>query len=439
MQTVLELRDHADAKLFAGAYPEALHAYALLVQLQPNDLDARLRVADTLLAMQEVPAAAYVYTSLARHAANAGYPFRALIALKILEALEPEFGKQLALFAKLYCKDSTKLGPSVRLSLADSSFSVPGELKLDTPPPLEELLPAAAKIACSTERIAAYPEKLTPIPLFSLLPEDAFANVLGALKLVRKRPDEVILAQGEAGTAFYILARGAVKVVRTDDEGVEHELARLHGGSIFGEMALVSAQPRSATVVATDDCDLFEFDRSALQAAASEVGAVAKALDNFTRERLLNNLLATSRLFKPLTRKQRLDLVRRFTAHDVAAGTHVIQEGQPGQGLFVLLSGEVDVSKRDGGEKVLLATLKPGAVFGEIALLHDEPTSATVTAGVNSTVLFLSRELFQRLLDAVDEIREYIEELGDERLMDTRIVLTSDDVDELDLDDLILV
>ena len=109
MQTVLELREHADAKLFAGEYPAALHAYAVLVQLQPNDLDARLRLADTLLAMGEVQAAAFVYTQLARHAANAGYPLRALVMLKILEALEPELGKLLASFAKLYAKGSERL------------------------------------------------------------------------------------------------------------------------------------------------------------------------------------------------------------------------------------------------------------------------------------------------------------------------------------------
>ena len=64
METVQQLRDHADAHLFKGEHLPALHAYSVLVQLHPNDLDARLRVADTLLAMGEVQAAAYVYTIL---------------------------------------------------------------------------------------------------------------------------------------------------------------------------------------------------------------------------------------------------------------------------------------------------------------------------------------------------------------------------------------
>lgn len=439
MQTVLELRAHADQKLFAGEHLHALHAYALLVQLQPNDLEARLRVGDTLLAMGEVQGAAFVYTTLARHAANAGHPLVALIALKILEALEPELGKLLASFAKLYGKDSDKLGRAARLSLADASYSLPPELRLDDPPPPEQLLPAAVKIAISLERIAAYPDKLSPIPLFSELPVEAFARVLSALKLVRTRPGETVLAQGAEGTSFFVLARGTVRVVRTDEQGTPHELAKLHDGAIFGEMALVSAQPRTASVIAQSDCDLFEFDREALAAASNEVGMIATALDKFTRERLIQNVLATSPFFRPLERAQRVDLLRRFKAVDVASGTTIIREGEPGRGLYLLLSGEADVWKKDGEQKVLLATLKPGDIFGEISLLNDEPTTATVSAGIASTVLVLEGEVFRKLVGAIDAIREYVESLGDERLLDQRLSLESTDVDELDEDDLVMI
>ncbi|MBX3247797.1 MAG: cyclic nucleotide-binding domain-containing protein [Myxococcales bacterium] len=438
MQTVLELRAHADQKLFAAEYPAALHAYALLVRLQPNDLEARLRVADTLLAMGEVQAAALVYTALARHAANAGHPLVALVALKILEALDPEAGL-LASFAKLYGKESPRLGRGVRLSLASMGLELPADLDVTQTPPLEQLLPAAAKIAVSMDTIAAYPEKLPPIPIFSELPADAFARVLAALKLVRTRPGDAVLKQGDVGTSFFVIVRGTVRVVRADETGADHELARLHDGSIFGEMALVSAQPRTASVYAAQDCDLLEFDRDALAAASAEVTTLAAALDKFTRERLIQNVLATSPLFRPLEREQRVDLLRRFSAHDVAAGTHVIREGEPGRGLFLLLAGEVDVWKRDGDEKVMLATLKPGDVFGEISLLNDEPTTATVTAGVASTVLFLDRALFRRLVDAIDAIRDYVENLGDERLLDQRLTLDAANLEELDEDDLVMI
>jgi len=439
MQNCRELRAHADQRLFARDFPGALHGYAALVALQPQDLDARLRVADTLLALGEAQRAAVVYTALARHAANGGYPLRALVALRVLVALEPQLASLLAPVAQLYALGSPRLGRAVRLSPGDPDALLPPTLSFATLPPLPDLVAYAEKIASNLDPIGAYPEFLPAIPLFSELPAESFAAVLDAVKLVRTRPGETVLAEGEPGQSFYVLARGTVRVTKKDISGGVVPLATLHDGAIFGEMALVSASPRSATVTAETDCDLLEFDRDALARVARDAGTIARALDKFTRERLLNNLLATSALFKPLDRKQRLDLVRRFTAHDVEQGVELIREAQPGRGLFVLLSGELDVSKLDGGDRVLLATLHPGEVFGEISLLQQAPTTATVTAARASTVLFLASEIFERLLEVVPEIRAYIESLSEERMMDTRIVLDASreeiaiDLDESEL------
>jgi CRP-like cAMP-binding protein len=439
MPTLRDIRAHADRCLLANEPLSALHAYCAIVQLQPVDLDARLRIADSLLALGEVQRAAVVYTALARHATHAGYPLRALVALKVLTALEPQLASLLAPLAELYSVESKRLGRGVRIAPGDPDQEAPATLDLSRAIPLEQLAPHAEKVGSDTSNIP-YPDKLPPIPLFSELRAEAFGAILQALKLRRVRPGEVVIAEGEPGHSFFVIARGEVKVAKQLAQGGETVLAALHEGAIFGEMALVSAAPRSATVTAVADTDLLEFDRDALQAAARDVATLAAALDKFTRERLLSNLLQTSPLFRPLDRKQRLDLVRRFTAHDVAAGVQIIGEGQPARGLFVLLAGEVDVSKRDGATKVLLASLKPGDVFGEISLLNDEPATATVTAARQSTVLFLARDIFQRLCAAFPEIREYVSTLGEERAMDTRLLMEAGaDVEELADDDLVLV
>jgi CRP-like cAMP-binding protein len=423
MKSLADLRAYADARLLSGEFAAALHAYAALVRLDPTELSVRLRLGDALLALGRPQEAALVYAALARHATHAGHPLHALLAMKILEALDPQLGALLGGLAKLYAQGSPKLGPAVRLSLGLGDGPLPPGFAPSERPNVDELVPVAAQIGASYEGVAAYAERVPPIPLFSQLPEGAFAAVLAALKLVRARPGDAILRQGEPGQAFYVLARGTVRVLREGEGAPALTLATLHSGSIFGEMALVSAQPRTATVVAVTDCDLLEFDRDALLAASGSVGAIAAALDAFARERLVNNLLATAPLFSPLDKKQRLELARRFAALDVAARTPILTEGQPGQGLYVLLSGEAEVWKRDGAEKVLLATLKPGDVFGEISLVRDEPTTASVTAATQCTVLFLAKDLFERLARAIPAIATYVEELGDERVMDTRILL----------------
>ena len=99
-----------------------------------------------------------------------------------------------------------------------------------------------------------------------------------------------------------------------------------------------------------------------------------------------------------------------------------------------MLSGEVDVSKIDGDAKVLLATLKPGDIFGEISLLHDEPVSASVSAARACTVLVLEKATFTKLVSAFPAIREYLSQLGDDRAMDTRLLLEAG-VDEIEFSD----
>lgn len=435
MTTVADLRALADEKLYAGELDLALHLYAAIVKLLPNALDARLRIADTLLALGEVQKAAEVYAVLAKHAANAGHPLIALVALKILSTLDPQLSVLLDSLGELYGRTSTRLGKGVRLSQGDTSTELPADLQLRATPERARLVAAASSVAMGLDGIAAYPPVLPPIPLFSELPAEAFGRVLRALELRRARPGEAIVGQGETGASFFVLARGRVRVERRGPDGRDHELARLSDGAIFGEMALVFAQPRTATVTSLTDADLLEFDRDALEAAAREVAMIADALVRFTRERLVQNLLSTSPLFRPLDKDQRVDLARRFVAHDVPAGLDLVHEGQRGEGLYVILTGEVDVSKRDGNDKVLLATLHAGEVFGEIALVQDVPATATVTAATNASVLFLPRDVFQRLIAAFPAIRDYVESLSDERAMDTRLTMSQFEDEALELDE----
>jgi CRP-like cAMP-binding protein len=198
---------------------------------------------------------------------------------------------------------------------------------------------------------------------------------------------------------------------------------------VFGEMALLSAQPRSASVGCVTDVDVLEVGRQSLAALADELGPVAEALHGFTRERLLGNLMATSALFKPFNRMQQRDLLRRFTSHDVAAGTVVIAEGEEGRGLFVVLSGELDVSRKAAdGATVPLGGLKPGDVFGEMSLLRNARTTASVVATRPATVLFLAGEYVSRIVAGVPEIKSYLEALAEDREIDNQLALGEDDI-----------
>jgi cAMP-dependent protein kinase regulator len=422
--TVLTARLAGEHALTESQFERALALFTLGLETQPEHLVLRLRVADALLALGHVQRAALVYTTLARHAAHAGYPLLALVAIKILSTLEPALAPLVRGVADLYALDSGRVGLGVRL--LQPGEDVPLLRSYDSMAQLsgEALARAAEAVGADLTRAGQnYPDMLSPIPLLSELGREDFAAVLQTVTLVRRRAGETVLRQGEPGESFFMVARGDLEVVREGAGGLMTSLATLHEGALFGEMALWARTPRSAFVRTTSACDLLEFHVDALGAASRGAGTISRALDKFTRERLVNNLMSTAPLFRPLDRTQQLDLVRRFVGHEIAAQTDLIREGEPGRGLYVVLHGGVDVWKRDGDHKLLLATLGAGDVFGEMSLLQGAPATATVTASQRSTVLFLAREYVERLMASVPQMREYLETLGDERALDTRLWL----------------
>lgn len=85
---------------------------------------------------------------------------------------------------------------------------------------------------------------------------------------------------------------------------------------------------------------------------------------------------------------------------EVAAGKELFREGDPGEGLYLLVSGEIDVVKRGPRGERSLARLGAGAVLGEISLLTNEMRSATGRALAGSRVLRLPAPAFHALLGA---------------------------------------
>ncbi|GEN12846.1 cAMP-binding domain of CRP or a regulatory subunit of cAMP-dependent protein kinases [Myxococcus fulvus] len=276
-------------------------------------------------------------------------------------------------------------------------------------------------------------DALPTIPLFSDLPRDAFIELFERCPLRRFSAGERIIEQGSHGDAFYVICEGQARVFRMDAER-RVELAVLEGGAFFGEMAILSGAPRTASVeAASEDTQLLEISAPVLASLSRSHPQVAAALKKFVRQRLLTNVMNTSALFRPFNRKDRRTLVERFRARDVERGDVIIRDGDQTDGLYVLLSGEVEVHK-DGH---LLTRLKEGDLFGEISLLQKTPATATVTAGRHTTLLRLPRADFDALISSHPQILVLISELSDERLRRTEQVLGVDapDGDE----DLILV
>jgi CRP/FNR family transcriptional regulator, cyclic AMP receptor protein len=109
-------------------------------------------------------------------------------------------------------------------------------------------------------------------------------------------------------------------------------------------------------------------------------------------------------LFGHLQPKEIKSLAKWTTTRHFPAGQDIVQEGEIGLGLYCIQSGLVRVTRRGGNENQELRLMGPGESFGELALLGDQPRSATCSTIEPTTVVMLDKSQFRAELRAHAEM-----------------------------------
>ncbi len=121
-------------------------------------------------------------------------------------------------------------------------------------------------------------EVLGSVPLFQHLDEGQLQALAGLTRERRYVRGGIILSQGDPGDALFVIAEGQVKVAVFGEDGREVILSVLTRGGVFGEMALLDDEPRSAHVIAMTEAVLFQLRREDFQARLRSSPDLAIAL-----------------------------------------------------------------------------------------------------------------------------------------------------------------
>ena len=116
--------------------------------------------------------------------------------------------------------------------------------------------------------------------------------------------------------------------------------------------------------------------------------------------------------FQGLSRHELIELAKLTEDLEVAEGKVLTRQGQSGSEFFVIVDGEVGVTK-DGEE---IRTMGPGDFFGEIALIEDTPRTATVTAKTPLRFFVLTRQAFRSMLAHQPELERKVLSALEERV-----------------------
>ena len=126
------------------------------------------------------------------------------------------------------------------------------------------------------------------------------------------------------------------------------------------------------------------------------------------------DLLKRVPLFAGLSKKGLSEVAKIADEIDLPAGRELIREDEPGRQFFILLEGEAEVRRK--GRKI--NTMTAGDFFGEIALVTERPTTATVTLTQPSSALVISRPAFRRMLLAEPAVQLQVLEALAERVLE---------------------
>lgn len=125
-------------------------------------------------------------------------------------------------------------------------------------------------------------------------------------------------------------------------------------------------------------------------------GANGGKMSQFIIDFLIHNIP----IFDSLSEEEIKIIEKYLTFSEVFPGEIVIKEGDSGDHICFVVDGSLDVLKKSGtGESIAISTLSKGRSIGEMAVIDDLPRSATVKARTKATLVTLSRENFNHILE----------------------------------------
>jgi CRP-like cAMP-binding protein len=255
-------------------------------------------------------------------------------------------------------------------------------------------------------------ELLAGVPAFSHLPDPVLEALASRLTEERFRPADRVVVEGDTDDRLYLIVEGRAEASTIGPSGIV-PLATLGPGELFGELSLLEAgSSRQATVTAVEPLLLLSLRATDFRLPLDAHPEGRAAFEKLADDLLVTKLLKQASPFSTLDGERLRRLAARLERLEVPTGETIIRQGEAGEECYVLRSGRVEVltSGAQGDERIL-ATLDPGSLFGEAALLTDGLRNATVRALKPSTLLVLRRTDLLEVLGEDRQTRERMLEL----------------------------
>ena len=258
------------------------------------------------------------------------------------------------------------------------------------------------------------PEELAQYEIFSEVSVATLQRVQKQAAIREIEPEQVICREGAYDQVMYVMHSGYVRVTQATESG-PLLVGILKRGDFFGDRNPLISQLSTVTITATTDCVVLEVQKPLLQTILKASPYAQSLVDRTYNDRTLRSELRGVSLFEGFGSDELDQLTKTTTVVRYPESSVIVQEGDEGDAFYLVRSGFVKIMKQRPSRDLVLAYLREGQYFGEMALLRAERRSASVVALTETEVIRITKEDFHALLETHPTLRQQLEEVIDRR------------------------
>src|SRR5579859_6357311 len=219
---------------------------------------------------------------------------------------------------------------------------------------------------------------LRSMDLFADLPDDELARIMRLLKERKLSENEVIFAQGEIGDGMYFILQGRVRIATTDQFGRERVLAFYGPGEFFGDMAVLTGEPRSATASASTNVRLLQLRKDDFDMLVATSVGIMRGMLHVVLER-------------QTTMNTRLTHETSASQGDVRGQVTVVFSPRGGAGQTVVTTNLAVALAVRTPDRVVILDLD--LLFGHVAMLLDLVPRTALAAITPAAIRSFDRDM----------------------------------------------
>lgn len=248
------------------------------------------------------------------------------------------------------------------------------------------------------------------VPLFLTCNDQALREVLKTAQLRPVSAGQVVFKQGDLGDKFYIVYSGRIRILTIDRQKREISLGVMARGDHFGETALITEGPRTATARAVEDSVLLVLDRGTFEQQLMASPEQREYFDRFIRSTSIHRFLKSCTDLSCVPAAELRELVRSFKLVFCHAGEAVFRQGAEPDAFYLIERGKAKVVRWENGQPEIIGFLHEGNFFGEKALYEKTVRYADVICLTDCHLFSLSKQAFDAMLKVSAQLRAVIED-----------------------------